>query len=713
MELRTLQHSFLDHSFSYLHQEIFRKNNNPREKYEIYIQNWHKSFSRLYSLQSGAPDLYIRHSQLVLLTKWILEHDGLIPEFSTIKDMFGWVFDDNPIVEELRLQYSSKSEPGFQQLNTFYPEIVSAQTRHALGEIYTPFELASLVLQHVLESNANHHGKFLDPACGSGTFLIALLSKLSRDHSYSGEGLAKYLENLVGIDVNPLSVFVCKANLQIFCQRYALPPPPHFNIFLADPLFDAIPRIFDAKFDYIIGNPPWYNLAAVQNREYQERLKALARHLEINPTSSANIPNIEVASLFLRRMAQEFLAPGGMIAFLLPRNILKGSQNTRVRYFHNLANVQIWDFGQSSFFPVEFVALFGKEAKDKLKTQLSDFQVQYQRVKSQKETPKDAWKFSFQKEYTYTPISFDLQKKSVGRLVSDKILNQIPPLRVSNYSEKFHNGARLGPRSFLFLIHDESDGEKVTIRPDPEEVATSRGRWKYAPFDIATVHRKNLFHCVMSKYLFPFHVGGTKILFLPTDGELNYSPRLMDPLSLAHFSRLSAEYEKVKKLDARQETLWDYIAYNGKTTNPLQNRRLKVIYNAIGRKRVKAAVLKTPVLVDDSLYYFTPDSEAEAYYLAAILNSNLMSFAVVNIKDERNIHKNPWQFPIPLWQDGPLQRKIGSMGKTMEEKVRENLLKVSPVQTKKEKETQILQWIEPELRQLDVLMKQLFAMERG
>ena len=662
----------------------------------------------MYSLQLGASDLYIRHSLLVLLIKWILEHYGLTPELSTIKNMFGWVFEDNIAVEELKNHYFLKSMQDFQELDTFYPELVSPQTRHALGEIYTPPELASFVLKHILEFKANPSTKFLDPACGSGTFLIALISLLLKENTYSRAEIAKCLNNLVGIDVNPLSVFVCKANLQIFCKKSALPLPSNFNIFLADPLFDQIPSLPNARFNYIIGNPPWYNLAAVQNREYQERLKLLARELGINPSNSANIPNIEVASLFLYRMAQDFLAPEGIITFLLPRNVVKGSQNARVRYFHNLANVQIWDFGQTPFFPVEFIALFGTEARGVVKTELSDFRVQYRRVLSRKDDNDNCWCFSLQKEHIYSPIFLDLENKNLGRLVSNKILRQIPPLTGSLYMKQFHNGARLGPRSFLFTIQDGSDGDHVKIHPDPEEVSTSRGRWKFAPYDIARVHQENIFRCVMSKFLFPFYVGGSKTLFLPTDSELHYNPSLLDPLSAAHFTRLSQEYQKMKKVDARQESLWDYIAYNGKTINPLQTRPLKVIYNGIGRKRVKAAVLRKPVLVDDSLYYFTPDSEAEAYYLATILNSNLVSFVVVNIKDERNIHKNPWRLPIPRWQDTPVQRAIGSIGISMEEKIRDNLSRISPVQTKKELETQIFRWLEPELTRLDVLVKELF-----
>jgi hypothetical protein len=214
----------------------------------------------------------------------------------------------------------------------------------------------------------------------------------------------------------------------------------------------------------------------------------------------------------------------------------------------------------------------------------------------------------------------------------------------------------------------------------------------------------------MSKDLVPFHILDEKQVFLPVNSRLEYALEELTPQSRDHYLFLSQVYENLKKRGARQETLWDYIAYNGKTTNPLQTNPLKVVYNSIGRKRVKAAILRDFVIADDSLYYFTPETEEEASYLAAILNSNLVSFAVVNIKDERNIHKNPWRLPVPLWEESPIQQDISILGKAMEEKISVNVGAHLPASSKKTLESEILSWIDPELTQLDIPLRELFGM---
>jgi len=57
--------------------------------------------------------------------------------------------------------------------------------------------------------------RILDPACGSGTFLILYISRLRRyaEEHYLTDTLAKYiLENVVGYDLNPLAVLTARTN---------------------------------------------------------------------------------------------------------------------------------------------------------------------------------------------------------------------------------------------------------------------------------------------------------------------------------------------------------------------------------------------------------------------------------------------------------------------------------------------------------------------
>jgi len=120
-------------------------------------------------------------------------------------------------------------EPEFARdlLKDLYQNLVPRDIRHSLGEYYTPDWLAKLILNKVglRYKNLENMGKedplkpleirVLDPACGSGTFLILYISRLRRyaEKHYLTDTLAKYiLENVVGYDLNPLAVLTARTN---------------------------------------------------------------------------------------------------------------------------------------------------------------------------------------------------------------------------------------------------------------------------------------------------------------------------------------------------------------------------------------------------------------------------------------------------------------------------------------------------------------------
>lgn len=108
----------------------------------------------------------------------------------------------------------------FQKL---YELIVPQKLRHDLGEYYTPDWLASYLIDQ-----SGYRGKpetrFLDPACGSGTFLVQAIHRAIR-HAESKEGVSvaeiarSILENIVGFDLNPLAVLASRTNYLIAFSR--------------------------------------------------------------------------------------------------------------------------------------------------------------------------------------------------------------------------------------------------------------------------------------------------------------------------------------------------------------------------------------------------------------------------------------------------------------------------------------------------------------
>jgi len=100
-------------------------------------------------------------------------------------------------------------------LKRLYQYLVPKKLRHDLGEYYTPDWLAELVLNEV-GYEGDPEERVLDPACGSGTFLVLAIrrirERMRKELLEPGETLHKILDNVVGFDLNPLAVIAARAN---------------------------------------------------------------------------------------------------------------------------------------------------------------------------------------------------------------------------------------------------------------------------------------------------------------------------------------------------------------------------------------------------------------------------------------------------------------------------------------------------------------------
>ncbi|MCA1704236.1 MAG: N-6 DNA methylase, partial [Actinobacteria bacterium] len=89
-------------------------------------------------------------------------------------------------------------------LKDLYQRLVPRAIRHRLGEYYTPDWLAQRVLNQVTgaERALDSSTRILDPACGSGTFLVEIISRMIETAGESDPGvtLQKIAENVVGFD---------------------------------------------------------------------------------------------------------------------------------------------------------------------------------------------------------------------------------------------------------------------------------------------------------------------------------------------------------------------------------------------------------------------------------------------------------------------------------------------------------------------------------
>jgi methylase of polypeptide subunit release factors len=101
-------------------------------------------------------------------------------------------------------------------LKKLYQHLVPKDIRHQLGEYYTPDWLAELLLDEV-GYDGNTLKKLLDPACGSGTFLVLAIQRAIQ-HGREKEKIPdieiakRIITNIWGFDLNPLAVIAARTN---------------------------------------------------------------------------------------------------------------------------------------------------------------------------------------------------------------------------------------------------------------------------------------------------------------------------------------------------------------------------------------------------------------------------------------------------------------------------------------------------------------------
>jgi type I restriction-modification system DNA methylase subunit len=82
---------------------------------------------------------------------------------------------------------------------------------NTIGQYFTPRHIAALMADMV---EVGMNDTTLDPACGTGGFLIAAMNRILREHKLSRADLVKLVKkNLIGFDVEPMTAALCVANM--------------------------------------------------------------------------------------------------------------------------------------------------------------------------------------------------------------------------------------------------------------------------------------------------------------------------------------------------------------------------------------------------------------------------------------------------------------------------------------------------------------------
>jgi hypothetical protein len=203
---------------------------------QVKFNEWDKLLAKAYGHSVARNELFLRHTYLSILVK-LLAYAALfkkqpkgrqLPEIVTGRaftnllnlaeeDFFCWTLSPSlgkEAVELLRglerhLMVYDLTKIDEDLLKELYENLVDRETKHDLGEVYTPDWLVELTLR---EANFSKGKRLLDPACGSGTFLFTAIQLLKEQGLYGASLVDEALQNIVGVDVHPLAVTISKVN---------------------------------------------------------------------------------------------------------------------------------------------------------------------------------------------------------------------------------------------------------------------------------------------------------------------------------------------------------------------------------------------------------------------------------------------------------------------------------------------------------------------
>ncbi|UCD01658.1 MAG: N-6 DNA methylase, partial [Promethearchaeota archaeon] len=616
----------------YLNSIKFLKEQTKKQKsYEIKFRQWKEIFINIYGYEI-TTELFLKHTYFAHVLKIIiisrlsfsrnLNIEAIYKEYITkdLKsifefDYFFWIIFHRDLFENIYIEIQNSKYAKQDLFSDLYQEIFLPDTRHKIGEFFTPSNLVEKMIEDVYKIGL----KILDPSCGSGNFLINAIIKIL-DSSTPISLKSKAISNVYGFDVNPLAIMTAKVNIFLLLLEYfnlEKKKIPEFNIFLIDSLF---PEFYEKRanfnlkdlynsFDLIIGNPPWLTYKDIHIKDYQDRIRFLSEYLGIKPPSQY-ITHIELATVFFYAIPLKFLKVNGRIFFVITKSVLNGDHCFKFRGFSIFNNLEIWDFPNNYFFNVNHVCLKAEYVgKDNNITINEKYPIKTKLFNN---------KLELQEETLYT--SLKIEDNGAKLIIPHQELKFINSPKNSPYRDKFFQGATLVPRSLVFFKIEEKSAGTIIISSDPDVLSRAKKKWEYK-FQKKEIESRFEFKTFLNKDLIPFLVKSIKNVFLPVNEDLDYDIQFLRnyPKASKFYEEINNFYKENKKKTSSINTLFANLNYWNKLKKQIRNKSYMVVYNASG-SNLKAAVInneKQRVIIGSENYYYSTNSQNEAYYLSA------------------------------------------------------------------------------------------------
>lgn len=650
-------------------------------------------------------------------------------------------------------------------MKVLYESVIAPDTRHRLGEYYTPDWLAEAIVTTAVTDPLDQ--RVLDPSCGSGTFLFQAVRHYLRAADAASVPLAEALRGVtakvVGLDVHPVAVTLARITyllalgrdrlnstdrpplnvpvylgdsvqwgqdaslintdalvvptndgMQLFASELRFPdrvvedasrfaglvselaaiasragrsaaPPALTAVFrrhavreedqpvitatfatlcelhdqgrnhiwgyyvrnLARPLWLTRP---EQRVDVLVGNPPWLSY-----RFMPPTMKTTFRTMTTERAfwaGAAVATHQDLSALFVARAAEQYLKPGGRLAFVMPLAVLSRTQFAGFRTGRwgapTIGQLDItldaaWDLHavKPSFFPVPGAVVFGHRSDHP--TALTG--------------ATETWsgRLPAGGAHDYAAAAATLTRTTASQAAAGGA-----PLARSPYAARFSQGATLVPR-FLLFIEDApanplgSGAGRRAVRS--RRSVNEKSPWKGLPGLTGTIERQFIRPTLVGDSVLPFRLRTPHQAVIPWDGTelaMTTGERLDLYPGLAAWWRQASELWETHKTAGSNLSLLARLDYQRGLRDQMPGAPIRVAYSASGMY-LAATVLTDPrAVVEHKLYWAAVDSFDEAKYLTAVLNSPALLRFVQPLQgrgehNPRDFDKYVWQAPIPLY----------------------------------------------------------------
>ena len=448
--------------------------------------------------------------------------------------------------------------------------------------------------------------------------------------------------------------------------------------------------IAEQKVDRIIGNPPW--LTYGQSADIvREELRGMSENRYQIWAGGKLAPHQDIATLFYTRCAELYAQPGAIIGMVMPHSALRTGQHLKWRSGSykqkggrdapiiglNLRVHEPWDLDNvvPDFFPMPASVVFAEYIGAGQGNALAPSTV-------------EVWRGNWEKDYAGISRKTEALHHDDGKYKS-------PYARLSS------QGPTITDRRLFFVetvphtaMLPAANTTNVRPRVTSQDKMTYDGQLNQLEGVISNDH---LFDVYLGESVAPYVALDPLKAALPVHGPTMTVPLNHDdcegdkhvacqldvtalhPSMQRRWNNAAEMFREAHKNQAIKD-LYSNLNHLNKLTSQLEylqnaitgDGTVRVAYTQAGQPTA-AVIRDSNAIVDRKLYQTICQSEDEAYYVLAVVNSDVLAgaaatFMTKGLYGARDFEKHGWKLPIPRYDArDPLHVRLSELGTTAEQ----------------------------------------------